>query len=386
MDIQQARARAAALFNDLGDAANCDLIEVGRREGEGLDFGAQITLMTPSGFPIPSLLHFGLTQLLCLEDAGPEEKVRWSVAFGFRGATYAFELRKFGLRLLCEPHNLDTPLTREVLGKARALTDLVEAHLSEFVAAQQLASGNFTIENLFHRLDDRYSILRDQALNAYATPPPAPVTEQGPNRGWTSYDFDKPRREGAAFATAAVDAYFSRIEHTFCLCAAFLPQAVRGDEFLTFLAENWPAKARRLLNLADPVAKRFYDRLLEIRDEWRNPLAHGGFLSSGGSLHFHVPGIGALPARLCRTPHGVRVGFRLPHESFEELVTLFDEYDAFLSDGPLRLPLRWAKSGLDVSFDAKNRKRLASAMEDEETFDDFIDGCAEAHDRYMNMD
>lgn len=340
MNLKDAKDRAQALFGPLEPPQAVPMIELGRREGEGQDFFGQLGSMTPPGFPIPALLWFGLTELLDLNDSGREEKVLWSVFFRSNGITYGFEYRKFGLRMLCEKQHVDDPTTRQVLGKARGLTDIVESYLSKTVATSQVTAGNFTMENLSERLNERYRYLREQAEAAYARPPPPPEQGTTEHGGWYSHDLDRPIREGGALGTAAVDAYFSRSEHIFCLLAAF-QDTIPSTGFLDFLASNWRAKAQQVLDLRDPTAKAFYDQFLSIREEWRNPLAHGGFLSGGGSLYFHLPKIGALPAKLRRTPEGPRLGFRLAQQSFNEIVQLFDDFDEFLREGPWRLPFLW---------------------------------------------
>jgi hypothetical protein len=385
MNLDEATQRARTLFGPTEPPNAVPMIELGRREGQGQGFFGQLDAMTPQGFPIPALLWFGLTELLGLKDEGPEEKVLWSVFFCSNGITYGFEHRKFGLRMLCEQQHIDNPTTKQVLGKTRGLTDIVESYLSDTVAMSQVRAGNFTMENLFAKLDERYRFLREQAEAAYSRPPPPPEQGTTANGGWYSHDIHRPVREGGALGTAAVDAYFSRSEHIFCLVVAF-QDAVPSTGFLELLASNWRIKAQQVLDLQDPTAKSFYDRFLTVREEWRNPLAHGGFLSGGSSLHFHLPRIGALPARLRRTPEGPRLGFRLAQQSFDEIVKLFDEFDEFLKTGPLRLPFRWVDAGLDVAFDESSRQRYRAAMESDSGFEHFLDGTLRRIDMEMNMD
>ncbi len=391
MTFQEARQKAAELLSEAAPLdpqhhEPRDLVEVGRREGEGTGFLEQLQAMTPSGFPIPELLLFGLTNLIGFRSYGPGEKMRWGVSFLFRGTFFAFEYRKFGLRVLCERKDLDAPVVKELLGRARGLTDVVEAHLNEEFVSTQIAAGNITIENLYARLDSRYRFLREQAEAAYGRPRPPPETGKSEHATWTRHDLGRPEREGTALGSAAVEAYFSRQEHLFVLASAFSTTALTDPGVLDYLSSNWPAKARKILDLGDPTAKKFYDHLLEIRGQWRNPLAHGGLLSGGGSLYFHLPGVGALPARLRRTPEGVRVGFSLREESFASMLKLFDEFDNFLREGPLRYPLKWVEAGLDVAFDSASRKKYRAAMESDEQFQDFLDWSAMDADRLANMD
>ena len=374
------------LFSDLKPPTARDLTEIGRREGQGQGFVEQLSAMTPPGFPLPGLLQFGLRELLQLDLYGPDEKLLWGVCFDYRDSTFGFEYRKFGLRVLCESRNLDAPIAKEVMGRARALTDLVATYLSSGFATSQIAAGNFTVRNLYSTLDERYRFLRTAAATAYATPPPPPETVDHATGSHTRYFDYKPIMEGGALGTAAVDAYFSRLEHLFCIALAFSAHASPGTTFLEFLSANWPTKARTLLDLSDPDAKKFYDRLLEIRDEWRNPLAHGGFLTGGESLFFHLPRVGALPARLKRTPTGVKFDFELAHSSFTGIIELFDQFDTFLEERALHFAVKWAASGLNVAFDASSLTQYRDATESDETFDQFIDGALRESDRYDNMD
>ncbi|MBI3099183.1 MAG: hypothetical protein HYY93_13220 [Planctomycetes bacterium] len=385
MELDEARRQAAALFEEIRPPTNRDLVEVGRREGVGLGFVEQLQAITPAGFPLPQLLHFGFTHLLQMSAYGPEEKMLWGICFDFRGATFGFEHRKFGLRALCERRNLDAPILNEIVGRARALTNVAEAYLTSGYGTAQLAAGRFTMQNLYNRLDDRYRFLRSEAEAAYSKPPPPPVTHTSNSVVCTEHDYSRPDREGGALAAAAVDAYFSRQEHLFCLSAAFT-DSVPPEGTLEFLGGNWRTKARVVLDLQNSSAKTFYDRLVGVRDEWRNPLAHGGFLSGGASLYFHVSGVGALPMRLRRTPAGAVLGFALPRSSFSEIMTLFDSFDAFLKGSSLRFPVKWAESGLDLSFAPESTAAYRLAMQSESDFDALLEQVAYQQDRSANMD
>jgi len=217
MEVEEARRKAANLFSKIGPPSDRPLIEVGRREGQGRGFFEHLLAMTPSGFPLPQLLHFGFTRLLDLKTYGPEEKLLWGICFDYSGATFGFEHRKFGLRALCEPNKLDSPLLQEVLGKARALTDIAEVYLKSGFVAAQLNGNCFTVQNLFPRLDARYRFLRERAEAAYSTAPPPPQTRKMKNATVTEFDPERPQREGGALGTAAVDPYYSCQEHLFCL-------------------------------------------------------------------------------------------------------------------------------------------------------------------------
>jgi hypothetical protein len=175
-------------------------------------------------------------------------------------------------------------------------------------------------------------------------------------------------------------------EHLFCLALPFTSTHSPGTSFLDFLYFDWSSKAKSVLDLQDIATKEAYDNLLRIREEWRNPSAHGGFLSGGGSLYVHIPGTGALPARLRRTPKGATFGFRMSNDSFGEIIEVFEKFDAQLKTGEIGYALRWAESGLDVAFDAKSISEYRAAMSSHEAFEAMIDRTSYFIDLHVNMD
>lgn len=387
MNLVEARAAAR---HQLGDASAlvrpAPMIELGRRETEGKGFFEAIAAMTVKGFPIPELILFGFSELLGFTPDGPGEKVRWTIAFEFRGVGFIYELRKLGLRLLIEESSIDSPIVKEVLGRTRALTDIVECHLTTEVLPKQLVAGAIVVSNSFSFLSKRCLFLRKEAFAAYGRPPPPPEKVLGQGFTATVSHAGVPTFEGGSLAAAAVDAYFSRLELLFVIASAFHPNALGGEGVAVFLNKKWADRAISLLDLQDASVKKLYDRLSAVRENWRNPLAHGTFQSGGASLYVQVPGIGALPARLRRTPAGVQAGFQLSSESFESICGLFDEFDANLAQGPLRFGLRWAESGLDIAFDSDSLAQYRAAMVSDEEFEEFLDGTARATDRHDNMD
>jgi hypothetical protein len=202
----------------------------------------------------------------------------------------------------------------------------------------------------------------------------------------TQYFTGQPQREGSSFATAAVDAYYSRSEHFFVLAAAVREAPLPTGGLRAILQASWIERARMVLNLSDPATKKRYDRLVSIKEEWRNPIAHGGFHSSHASLFFHVRGVGALPFRLRRTPKGVEAAFTLQEDSFKSLLDVFDDFDSSLNNGPLRFAKRWAESGLDLAFDERSLREYRSAMESDALFDEYIDYRQAQADMHANME
>jgi len=66
--------------------------------GHGVEHVAGESL-TPTDFPVPELILFGLRNLRDLESWGPGEKLRWGITATFGNVPFSVTLEKFGLRL-----------------------------------------------------------------------------------------------------------------------------------------------------------------------------------------------------------------------------------------------------------------------------------------------
>ena len=308
-----------------------------------------------------------------------------------RGSAVAFELHKFGLWLLApERHPFESALTREVISRMKKAIAVLE-ELLEDVAEHQAAEGNVTIANMYPSLDRRYRFFRELAKEAYASPVPAPVVvEESPDGSMRHlrHDFMKPEREGFHFTGAMIDAYFSRLEHLLILVLPFIGFDPTQKRLLAFLDAPLSEKLKRVLDLADPPTKNTYDEFLRLRDLVRNPLAHGGIERGGRSVFFHVPMIGALPARMTAARDAVH-HFRftpLPEARYAECCKLFDALDAILEKPPTSSGVTWAGSGFDVAFDEESRAEFAAAMRSEGGLAKMIEDVSEEIAYHINMD
>lgn len=196
-------------------------------------------------------------------------------------------------------------------------------------------------------------------------------------------------RSGAYNALAAINAYFSYLEHALVLVLPFTDFEPTAESITGFIGMRWRDKFKRVFDVnADATAKRLHDRLHDVSETYRNTYGHGGFDKEGGAIYFHVPEVGALPARLTDvrgSPHFdlIPVGSL----DFEEMCGLFDEVDEFLGTSEItRFGMRYAEAGMDVQYDQRARTRFAEAMESDERFDELLDSDSHAETMAINMD
>lgn len=348
----------------------------------------------PTRLPVPGLVHFTLVKVLGLPDWGRGEKTAFEIPFTYLGVKCTIAHQKFGVRLYVGAGDEEAVRTMgdEIVGKLLKAIRVVEKGLLRDYGEARVAGGEITIVNQLHSLRGMYRHFRDSAEATFATrkkndgkQPPAEFAGLARllNRALTL------NRSGAYSSLAAINAYFSYLEHALVLVLPFTDFDPAAESITGFIGLRWRDKFKRVFNInADATAKRLHDRLHEVSETYRNTYGHGGFDKEGGSIYFHVPEVGALPARLTDvrdSPHFdvIPVGSL----DFEELCALFDEVDDFLATSQVtRFGMRYAEAGMNVLYDERSRRRFAEAMESDEQFEELLD-----HDSYvetlaMNMD
>jgi hypothetical protein len=381
MELETARAKAAQLLGAATQSSHTgDLVDV----QDGVT-GAHTFMVrkTPAGFAVPAVLYFGLTQLLDLQEGERGDKVVWTIPFEYKGVQFAFELRKSGLRFMCDRERILESLVAEVVGRARSLCRIAAQHLDAEHVPPQLKSGNVTFPNYFGALEHRYRFFRAQAEASFAA---VPVVTADNARDIDAAALSEMLDRAGDIATACIDAYFSRIEHLLILSVAFTGDVVDRGELLEFLRASWTTKVCTQLKPGeDAELGNLYEELVTIRREWRNPWAHGGFKSGGASFYFHVTGVGVLPVALSWDERRI-LDLATPEHSFTRAVEAFDAFDRLLRQGKLEHAFRWAESGLDLAVDAESRADIRAAMRSREAFDAFVDGVALRRDMEANVE
>ena len=315
---------------------------------------------------------------------GRSEKIAWTVPVRFRGISYLISHQKFGLRI--HPANpedtnaeLEAAMIDRLLHAIRISDGLVKP-----LAEAQVAAGNVTIDNQGALYLGKYWFFRGKAEECYATP--GPTAAEDPliaiNRKL------KADREGFFYASAALEAYFSYLEHLLVLTLAYCDFDPTKENLVSFVSSFWAEKFKRIFDLtSDNEAERVYHSLLQIKEKFRNPLSHGGFDKDATTFHFHVPGLGALPMSLSRYAESIHYGFNpIVAVTFKEVCETLDRAEHFFENGTRRLEMRCVRSGMAVSFSERSRASYKDAIKSEENADAFIEDTLTAMDNATNMD
>jgi hypothetical protein len=313
------------------------------------------------------------------------EKTHWIVPFTYKGANCAIAHEKFGIRFYIEENDSLNP--HEVLGKLQKAIASAEKHILSDLAQAQIEQGNITISNQFHKIESQYQYFREQAALAYAPSQNNNAAEKAFDSISDALNQSFVASSNGGFNTLAmIDAYFSRLEHFLVLALPFSNYDRKADSLVEFVGLIWSEKLRRIFDIREPCVQAFYDRLVHVKEKYRNTFAHGGFEKSGQSFFFHLPGFGAIPASMSGHRDSVHFNlFPIEKEGYEEICTLFDEFDSFLNKS---LPATWrfAESGLNLVLAENNLSEMLNSSKDPTVFESWLEKESYLLDMYENAD
>lgn len=343
--------------------------------------------IAPEDLPVAPLVKWVLHDFVGGPDTGQDEKLAWQVRFYFDGRPCAVALQKFGLRLYLDANGLGeadaASLGREIVATLKRATRVAAQAVFQPFAEVQVRSGQVTVSNQYNRLRSMYEHFREAAED-----PPMPqdadfgdgiIAPHWNKRVWIE-------KQRFFNGVAMVNSYFSLLEHTLVLVWPFVGYEPGGDDLEAFIGHSWSGKFKTAFDVTAGEAKRVYDELREVAEEYRNTYAHGGFDKKRSSFLVHAPG-GPVPANLRHIrERRLFEFFPIPAPSVATITGVFDRTDAWLRVGPARYGMSYAEAGFDLPFDRGSVLRYRDAMASPQAFDAYLASLGEMLDRMTNMD
>lgn len=341
--------------------------------------------------PLSSLVFICLVMFKGYRYWGKEEKLLWTIPFKYKSYPLLLSYRKFGLQILSNSGTAPPQaLVKEMLKQLNKAIKVTEKLVQPY-ADQQVKAGNVTIANSYHKLNMMYRFFRRKAKERFRRAGCAPASLTPSKTGLIAPLLNwrvKHEHEGVYYATAMIDAFFSRLEHVLVLVLPFVGFDPVREDLVAFISSSWKDKFKRVFDVQrDRLAKSLYDQLDSIRERYRNPLTHGYFEKAGASLYFHIPGLYAVPVRLSKFREGLHYSFfPITAASLDEVCRVFDKTDTLLKSGALGKGFLFAKTGLDVAFDVNSMAKLHTACSSNKSLKEYIEWRTHWDTIFTNMD
>jgi hypothetical protein len=255
-----------------------------------------------------------LVDLLGFRKLGQFEKVAWSVPIDFHGQGYLVEHRKLGLGLFAHEPEKEEAAAKEIVIRIQRAVRTARPFF-DWLAAQAVARSEVNVVNNSAALHERYEFLREsyrgKREEAERRKDERIVTEGESTFGkWQSVSFPSYRLqiEASWLALSAIEAFFSWTEHALIHVAVLVGRVTSAQTVSDLAAAEWSEMAppptpfrvfRAAIGFSDKSEKALYDRILSVRQDLRNYIAHGAFGKQGEAFSFHS-GAGSVPVLL---PH-----------------------------------------------------------------------------------
>ncbi|KJH69088.1 hypothetical protein [Chromobacterium violaceum] len=396
-DLEHIRTKAISALKELQPA--------GPPRSNAESKALMLSARTNGGRNLPEyyLVYFLLVDLLGYEDIGQQEKVAWIIPVRYQDRLYSIEHRKFGIGVFAPNHDpaatFSGMVSKQAESDAREISAAINKVVSiakpyfEWRAKQAASTPHLNVINTSGSLFDRYVFFREQFLSLteeaerqkdewHISKSACPDATKVMSGGNPSHQL---RRQAKWHGQAAIEAFFGWTEHSFIHLAILQGRLRTGDEVAALAAADWKAKFKAALDLTHPDTKSHYDRLLDLRAQIRNFMAHGAFGKRGEAFHFHS-GAGAVPVLLTESQrHRYTLTGR---PAFDEDVAIAD-IETFIehlwsgSRSPAKI---YIFSELPSILTHVLNGTYARAMQSEQDMTDFVDYLTHAFDNAANMD
>jgi hypothetical protein len=336
---------------------------------------------TNAGRSLPPyyLVYYLLVELLGFEDLGKSDKTAWSIPLDYNGQAYLIEYRKMGLGIFTDNTEKKEAEAAEIVKLIRKGIKVAKPYF-ESIARQAEEKSILNVTNVGIPLFNRFQFFLkqyNQKLEATKN-----ITAQNSTRS-----IFYPNEESGWLAMAAIEAFFSWTEHIFIHIAILKGKVTSGKEVSELAIAEWGTKYKSALSLDDKTDKDFFDKLLEIRKQMRNFIAHGAFGKEGEAFSFHSK-VGAVPFVLEGKQGKYLLSFR-ENISFrdEDAIKTIEDFIVQLWSGdrePAKLYIQ--ESGLPLILPMATNGQYEQAMSTIAEMDRFLNYLTELFDNAANMD
>ena len=366
---------------------------------------------TDAGRKLPPyyLVNFLLIDLLGFPNLGRFEKLAWSVPIEFDGAVYLIEHRKFGVGVFARKGD-------EWERQAERIVKLIHHGVKvakpffRWKADSAVNASRINVRNVGRKLYQRFTFLKDnfKALSEESKKLKTireserlqrefgfhlHSTRHGRDANWVELAAlfihpDIRKAEDASWlALAAIDAFFAWTEHIFIHLAILQGQINTGEQVANMAAAEWGVKFKCAFDVNDKICKKHFDKLVIIRRQLRNFMAHGAFGKEGEAFTFHS-NAGAVPVAFdyrSAIPQ-FSLSPELAFDDAEALETI-EGFIKFLWSEP-RTPARIyiQESDLPLILPYASDGTYKSAMKSVKEMTEYVDHMLEEWDRASNMD
>ncbi|MBK1736164.1 hypothetical protein CKO15_12955 [Halorhodospira abdelmalekii] len=346
---------------------------------------------TDAGRSLPPyyLVYFLFVDLLGYKNLGQFEKVSWSVPIDYNGTAYLLEHRKLGMGLFASDKENQESECQEVVKKIKKAVKVAQPYF-EWIASEAAKKSALNVLNHSYRLHDRYEFFvrtfKEKATEAISRKDERIKTQHSENSWSVHIPYYDLKREAEWLALSAIDSFYSFTEHVFIHAGILRGQLLTGEDVANLADKDWASKFKACLDIQDSSVKPHYDKLVAIKRQIRNYMAHGAFGKNGEAFQIHS-GAGAVPLLMPHQKGSSRFSMQSGTEfQEEEALDAIEEFMQFYWESNDFPEVIYIKSTLPSILTYASDSTYRSAMASTDDMESFVDYLTGVHDRAANMD
>ncbi|ACX94966.1 hypothetical protein [Halothiobacillus neapolitanus] len=382
-DIDSLRERVQKILDPIVSA-----VDKGTKAEKDFLFTAS---RTDAGRGLPSyyLVYFLFVDLLGYKNLGQFEKVAWSVPIDYNGTAYLLEHRKMGMGLFAADKEKQEGECQEIVKKIKKAAKAAQPYF-EWIANEAAKQSKLNVLNHSLRLHDRYSFLESEhkkKLEEAISRKDERIKTQHSENSWSvRMPYYELKRESEWLALSAIDAFYSFTEHVFIHAAILKGHLLTGEDVANLADKDWASKFKACLDVQENSVKPHYDKLVAIKRQIRNYMAHGAFGKNGEAFQIHS-GAGAVPLLMPHQKGSSRFSMQSGTEfQEEEAISAIEEFMRFYWESNDFPEVMYIKSTLPSILTYASDATYKNAMASTEDMESFVDYLIGVHDRAGDMD
>ena len=340
--------------------------------------------------PPAYIVAFIFFSILKFRNLGGFEKIWWHTYFRYKDIVFLIRDYKFGTWSLEARNDLEvaTKLVPEIIGKIRSAARHADKILNaEFKA--EIDKGQFYINNGYNKLHSSYEFFLEEtnaalvALEEFAT--------QESNKSHDLQEITEAHNKRLHLerivtyrAIPLVNAFFSLLEFILDVFYAFEQPPFSFFEFRNL---SWQDRFKATISLeSEKDFARVYERLVNVKSQYRNPLTHG--LTNESSLLVPFPFAGLVPISYEHLSNTVHYGFiQISSKSVKDIIETFTEFLKLIAnEEPYYYYVLYIGYGFPVPVAKDSVEQIIKEMTDYESFEEYLQGRSLYEDDVINRD
>lgn len=352
------------------------------------DYQKAVNIFTGLHNPPSYIIQILLLWVVDFKNYGSADKVLWHTYFKFKDYPFLVEDYKFGSwTIACLKNDARTfQIAKEVKNKIIKASELIDKILSNELKTQ-IIQNNFYLNNVYNKLFSIYCFFEDKMHRINKTFEKKEISQD--KKSWarrmqTNWEFEN---QLTNYCFAATQAFFSLLEFILNGFYAFNQKEVEFNEFIR--ERDWKNKFKQVFPINDSqIIKTFYDKLVYIKDSYRNPVTHG-LTEEPISLLIPIPQIGLVPLSYEFLSNKIHYGLFNILEKNETIrvVSIFRDFLKFLqSNEPYYFYILYFESGFPIPISSEKINKIKKEMTSHENFLNYLRARASYEDAILNRD